>query len=128
MTVSTTLRKVAKQQRAIARPRLQHLLHWATYYAIAPMLGVPLTENAEAEAISRIARQLVELADRGAFRYFGIATSLDLGVLPIRLRRIDWEGSVALEVEPVADAILRGGARGLGWLASGELTIDDLSR
>lgn len=128
MSVETTLRKIAKRRRAIARPRLQHLLHWVTYHAIAPMLGVPLTDAAEAEAISRIARALVELADRGAFRYFGIANGLDLGVLPIRLRRIDWEGSVALEVEPVTEIILHGGARYDGWRAAAELTIDDLSR
>jgi len=128
VSVATTLRKLAKQRRAIALPRLQHLLHWSTWHALRPMSGVPWTAHAEAEAISRITRSICDLANRGAFIYFGIMSALDLGPLPIALRYIDLEGSVALEVEPVADVILRGGARGLGWLASGELSIDDLSR
>lgn len=130
MSVEYTLRKVARQRRDIARPRLQHLLHWATWHALhgSDAMGRPMTDDWIAVAESLVQRKLDELAERGVFFYFGIANSFDLGPLPIALRRIDWEGSVALEVEPVANTILGGGRRGDNWRRANELTIDDLSR
>jgi hypothetical protein len=128
VSVATTLRKVAKQRRAIARPRVHHMLHWAAWHALQEFRGHLLVEEVEELAAVRIQREIDAIADRGALLYFGIRSSLDLGPVPIKLRRIDWEGSVALEVEPIAEIILNGGARSDGWRRANELTIDDLSR
>lgn len=129
--IDADIARLRRQARRIARPRLYHVLHWATWHALrdSDTVGRLLSdERTIATATNAIHRVIDDLADRGAFLYFGISSSWDMGPLPIELRQVTEDGGIALEVEPVANVILDGGRRGAGWVRADELTITDLAR
>lgn len=129
--ISADWRRIRRRARRLARPRLHYLLHWAAWHALAGsgVRGMRLDDEAtHAAAATAIHRVIDELADGGAFRYFGITNAWDLGPVPISLRIVTADGGVALEVEPIAEVILDGGRRGVGWMTTEELSVDDLAR
>lgn len=129
--ITSDLRRIRRRARRVARPRLYHLLHWAAWHALVgtDLAGRSLDDEAtHIAAANAIHRAIDELADAGAFRYFGISNAWDMGPVPIQLRQVTEDGGTALEVEPIANVILDGGRRGAGWMAADELTIDDLAR
>jgi hypothetical protein len=129
--IDADLRRLRKRARKIARPRLHYFLHWLTWHALtdAGAYGRPLFDTRTMELATTAIRQYLDrVADRGAFLYFGIRDRRDLGSVPIELRQVTPDGGVALEVEPITDAILGGGRYGAGWREPGELSIEDLAR
>jgi hypothetical protein len=122
-------RRLRRQVRAIAGPALYTFLHAAFIHAMRPLAGRPMTPDAQDEAVIAMQRQLEDLADHGAFLFFGITCSIDLGPLDIQFEiRSRW-GHFSLVAEPLIVAIMAGGRRGQGWLSEATgLTKDDLAR
>lgn len=125
------LRRLQRKQRERTRSALSQFLLWALKHAIdeSGLVGRWLTRLAVHQAENELIEYLCKLADRGAFRYFGIDNGLQLGSTPVSLGSAPEHGAiVVLNMPDVCDWIMRGGARGRGWLAASELGLDDLGR
>ena len=124
--------RLLTRQRVIAAMRLADFLAWAVFHACerTGLIGQRLTELTMARAHAATSDELYQLADAGAFRYFGISSGYELGAAPIALREHrPGTGSVVIaNVRQLIDYIMRGGSRGAGWVAPSELTLDDLER
>lgn len=126
-------RKLARQRRDAARQPLVALLRWALVHAMQ-RLGDPMPATAESVAVilDEVRHQLGELANAGAFRYFGILDAYDLGHAPVTLasaHELGHElGTVMLELAPLVAWIFAAGGRGDGWLRPDELDAEDLAR
>lgn len=128
------LRRDARRLRTVARDTerrvLAEFLAWSVRHACtrAGLVGRIVNRLALDQAATATLAYLRELADAGAFRYFGIRDRYELGDVPLR---IGTSGggvvSIANALE-ACDHIRRGGARSQGWLAPHELTADDLAR
>lgn len=126
------LRKLGSRDRAIVRRQLATFLAWAVRHGCdrADLIGRKATKLGLLQAETATQNELARIADLGAFLFFGIGTSFDLGTVPIVIRELPWSaGVIALaNVHEAIEFFLRGGMRGGGWLASSELTVDDLAK
>ena len=121
---------MARQQRRAERERLSILLQWLCAHAIVHQRGQPVTAELVAAGERAVSQLLADVAEDGHLLYFGIGDAADLGEAPVALYLTDDPrypyGTTALELLPVVDWIMGGGARGRGWKAPGELTLEDL--
>jgi hypothetical protein len=128
--ISTIRRKLARGRRDLARGPLDQLVRFCAVHAMTPYAGRDLTADLMATCTRAVERELAEIADRGAFRYFGIADARALGVPPVELYVFDDGappyGKVAIDAVPVVAWVLAGGARGQGWRSADQLVSDDL--
>jgi hypothetical protein len=128
--ISTIRRKMARGRRDMARRPLDHLVRFCAVHAMAQYAGRDLTADLMATCSRAVERELAAIADRGAFRYFGIVDARALGVPPVELYVVDDGkppyGKVAIDAAQVVAWVLAGGARGQGWRGAGQLTADDL--
>lgn len=125
--IAADLRRLRRQQRETARGPLRALLHAAFRHAMAPLAGLDADHAGLARAEAAMRLELEALAERGAFRYFGIRDALDLGRLEIAFRLVTEDGGFMLEADPLIAQIFAGGRRGEGWRRPEELIADDLA-
>lgn len=123
-------RRVVRQHRRLERRRLAVLLQWLAAHAIVRWRGQPVTREVMEESERSVAQLLADVADDGHLQYFEVRDAINLGEAPVALYLTDDPshpyGTTALELSPLVDWIARGGARGVGWRAPDELTVDDL--
>lgn len=97
---------------------------------MAPYTGARVDARLMTRLADEVAEAVTRLANTGALAYFGIRDSLELGAPPIRLYMVSDGvhpyGTCVLDVGPMAQWIIRGGARSQGWSAPGRVTIADL--
>lgn len=129
--LSRDLRRLQRAARATTRTVLSHFVLWSLKHAVdeAELVGRPMTKLAVHQAENALVRYLGAIADRGAFLYFGIESGLKLGETPVRLGSAPGHVAiVVMNMDEVCEWIMRGGARGRGWLAASEIGLDDLAR
>lgn len=118
--------------RIAVRRRLGILLQWLTAHAIVRWRGTEVTAELMVVEERAVLQLLEDVSDDGGFSYFGIADAADLGPAPVSLYLTDdpryRHGTTALDLPPLLDWIMRGGARGAGWRDPKDLTVDDLAR
>lgn len=124
------LRRARRAWRDVARRPLARFVVAAGAHAIRPLAGRVIDDGGEllAACSAAAARMLDELADRGAFVFFGITCSAELGDLPIRFVVVDDIGSTVIDPDPIVEAILYGAAAARGWRDPSAITISDLER
>jgi hypothetical protein len=130
--ISGIIRLLERQKRDLARRPLIALLRYCVGHALGPLYGLPLDPDLMMEATEIASRGIRELADLGAFTYFGIHDGIELGNAPVKLFVFDDGeppyGKVDVEVEPLVAWIFSGGAAARGWRSPGALTLGDLVR
>jgi hypothetical protein len=121
------IERLQRTRRALARPPLRQLIQWTLVHAMRPFVyGPPATRSFVAMLRAAVARRFSELADAGAFLYFGIMDAADFGEPEIGFLAVDGDGTIAVDAEPLIAWVFGGGARGVGWRRPDELTEDDL--
>lgn len=130
--LSRDLRRLQRKQREVTRQQLARFLVYAFRAACdeADLIGRFLNRTTMHQAEGAMVDLLCKLADRGVFRYFGIDNALQLGAAPIAVTEVAaYPGALVIgNLADVCEWIMRGGARGAGWLAASELGLDDLER
>lgn len=124
--------RLLQRQRDIARGQLAEFLAWALKHACdrGGLVGTALTQLTTERALAFLQDELYQLADAGAFRFFGIASGYELGAVPLAIGEVArGTGVVAIvNLKQATSYIMAGGSRAAGWVAPGELTLDDLAR
>lgn len=120
------LRRARRSWRAIARVPLRQLVIAAGAHAIRHLAGEPITADVIEQCRRAAADMFDALADRGVFRFFGIANAAELGRLPITYVVIDEIGSTVIDPFPIVEAILHGAGAADGWRSTSSLTFADL--
>ncbi len=127
----TAAEPLARDRRLDERRRLGVLLQWLAAHAIVRWRGRPVTSELMATQERAVAQLLADVADDGHLVHFGIRDSADVGDAPIALYLTDDArhpyGTTALELLPLVDWIMQGGARGAGWKDPRDLTVADLA-
>lgn len=121
--MNPVIRKQELARRSVARRPLAVLLQWIVVRAVRPYLGAEATPWMIEAIVADIQRILLEMSDAGAFLYFGIRNSEEMGVAPVKL----WMRSdLLLQVEAVelVDWIMGGGAGGAGWRSTSDLDLN----
>jgi hypothetical protein len=115
--------KLDLHRRAVARPQLVVLLQWVLVHATRPYYGA-VAQRWMVDAIKGDVRRLLhDMADRGAFLFFGIASAADFGSPTINLRAVGlpYGETLVLEHDRLLSWIFAGGARTAGWEDPSEL-------
>jgi hypothetical protein len=122
--LSRLVDKLNLRERALARKPLAHLLQWALIHATRPYFGHIATDWM-VDAIKNDARRLLlEMADRGAFLFFGIRNAEEFGSPAIGIMMLD-DGHLVIEYEPLTDWIFGGGAGRHGWRSTRDFNLED---
>lgn len=132
MSALREIRKLEAVERAGVVRRLKMFLTYALMHALrdADMMGRPMTLAALDIAGGVLYEKLRAIADAGALYFFGIIEADDMRRVPCEVGEV-MPGSGVVGIKNINDMvrwIATGGARGRGWVAPGELTVDDLGR
>ena len=120
------LARELRAMRDTARGPLTALLHAAYRRACAPLAGSDVTVEVLQAAERAVQDALGELADAGAFRFFGIPDAGAFGRPPITFLIHDAEGGVMLETRPLVAWVFAGGRGRAGWKRPAAVTLGDL--
>jgi hypothetical protein len=124
-------RRLELAHRQQVRRRLAVLLEWLTAHAIVRWRGQEISPELVTELEASVGDLIAQAADVGGFSYFGIRNRGDLIEVPISLYLTDDPryryGTVAIDLPPLLDWIMKGGAVGAGWREPTSLTVDDLT-
>lgn len=124
-------RRLELAHRQQVRRRLAVLLEWLTAHAIVRWRGQEISPELVTELEASVGDLIAQAADVGGLSYFGIRNRGDLIEVPISLYLTDDPryryGTVAIDLPPLLDWIMKGGAAGAGWREPTSLTVDDLT-
>jgi hypothetical protein len=125
--IDTIARKLRDRRRVLARKPLADLLLWAGYHALVPHRGIEMDARSVAMLEDEVLMAMHRLADTGVLAYFGIREAAEFGDPPVRVHVIasppPW-GHTEVDVWPLVDWVMDGGARARGWMSPGSMTQD----